>query len=161
MNRIACYYCPATGKGAGAPIKLCRVAGRQADILHGDAQLLGDNLGKRGIVTLSLGANPSRHTNAATGFNRHSCPFIRPNAGAFDIGDNADAHILALGAQPWLLFSQELVVANQFDRFVQGWFIVAAVIDQRGKILVDQFVVVWELLGRNKIAPPNFDAVDA
>src|SRR5215208_3866058 len=43
---------------------------------------------------------------------------------------------------------------------IQQRFIVAAVIHKRSKILIDDFVIVWELIRWNKIASADFGAVD-
>ena len=65
------------------------------------------------------------------------------------------------GAQPWLLLLDEFLVADRFQRLVEHRLVIAAVIFELRKILVDDPVLVGERIGRNQVAPPDFRRVDA
>ena len=68
--------------------------------------------------------------------------------------------MFALRAQPGLSLVHELAISDLLERQVQQGFVVPAVVDDRGEILIDDFVVVWEGVGRDEVAPANFGAVD-
>ena len=135
----------AAGERAGAPVELARVAGDDVHRVDVDAELLGDDLRKRGEVPLPLRADAGRHAHRAARLHRHPRALVGPDAGAFDVGDDADADVSALGAQPRLLVPDEALVADAVSaacRSAGG--VVAAVVDERREVLEEDLVVVRE-----------------
>ncbi len=70
-------------------MKLIGVAGDNVDVGDRDAKLFGDDLGERCEMPLSLCADAGSNADTAVALHLHPRAFIRPNAGAFDIADNA------------------------------------------------------------------------
>src|SRR5262249_3965669 len=111
-------------------------------------------------VTLSLRTYARDDRDAPTAHHLHLRAFIRTNARALHIRDDADANVFAFGSEFWLNFIDKFVIINSFERVVEQRFIVAAVIHQRRKILIDDVVVIRELIRRDEIASADFGAVD-
>ena len=160
MHRVARHHGPARGKGSRAPVKFAGVARHDADVLNRRAQLLGHDLCKRGVVPLPLRADAHGHRNAPARLHRHLRALVGPNARALDVGHHADADVLALLAQPRLLGFDEIVVVDEVERFVQRGLVVARIVAQGGKVLVDDFVVVGKGVRRDEIFAADVDAVD-
>ena len=152
---------PRRGEGAGAPVELGGVARDKPHVGDIDAELVGDDLRKGGEVALALRADARGDAHAAAGFDRHLGPLIGADAGAFDIGDDADADVAACRAQARLFLLEELVITDQLHGLVERREVVAAVIGKRRKVLVDDLVAVGELVGRDQVALADLDAVDA
>ncbi len=73
-----------------------RVTGHHMHIPHIHPQLLSDDLGKGGKVSLSLGANTGGDADLAAGLDGDPRPFIGSHTGGLDKGDDADAHMSCL-----------------------------------------------------------------
>ncbi len=112
-------------------------------------------------MSLALGADAGGNADAAAGLDGHLGALVRADACAFHVGHDAEADMLALGAQAWLFLLQKARVVDDLDRFFQGRQVVAAVVDQRCKVLVDNLIVVGKLLRRDQVAFADFDPVDA
>src|SRR5215216_2792401 len=52
------------------------------------------------------------------------------------------------------------MIANSFKSMVEQRFVVAAVVDQWGKILVNDFIVVWKFIRWDEVAPADFGPVN-
>src|ERR1700691_2175704 len=111
-------------------------------------------------MPLPLRAYSGRYADFAVVLDLHLGAFVRPDAGALDVTNDADTDMAALCAQPRLLFSEEMMVADHFQRLVEDLLVIAAVIGERREILIDDLVVVGKRFGRNEIAPPDLGAVD-
>ncbi len=160
VDGVTSYDCAAAGERARAPIELVGVARDDIDLIDIHAELFGDDLRETREVTLSLRANSRHDRDASTAHHLHLRAFIRTNARAFHIRDDTNANVFAFGAQLRLDLVDELVIVHSFERFIQQRLVVAAVIHQRGKVLIDDLVVVRELIWLNKIASADFGAVD-
>lgn len=68
--------------------------------------------------------------------------------------------MFALSTQLWLNLTDEFVIAHSFERFIEQGLVVVAVVYQRHKILIDDLVIVWELIGLNEVSSADFGAVD-
>ncbi len=86
--------------------------------------------------------------------------FERADAGPFDVGDDADPHLPALGAQPRLLLLQEAIVSDSLQCLVEHRLIVAAVVIEGREILINDHVVVRELVRPQIVAPADLGPVD-
>src|SRR5688500_19335402 len=111
-------------------------------------------------MTLSLRANARCATDFATWLDRHARALVRSDAGAFDVTHHANADVASLGAQPRLFVANELFVADDLSRLVQRRQIIAAVVDERRRILEHDFVVHRKLVRPDQIAPANLHAID-
>ena len=152
---------PRRGEGAGAPVELGGVAGDEPHIGDVDAELVGHDLRKGGEVALALGADAGGDADAAAGLDRHLGAFVGADAGAFDIGDDADPHVPAFGAQARLLLLEKLVITDHLHCLFERGQVVAAVVGEGRKVLVDDLVGVGELVRRDQVALADLDAVDA
>ena len=56
--------------------------------------------------------------------------------------------------------AKKRAVADHAERLVEDRLVIAAVVGERRKILIDDLVVVGKCVGRNEIAPADFGAVD-
>jgi len=65
----------------------------------------------------------------------------------------------AFAAQLGLLVL-ESAIADRFQRHVEHRLVVAAIVFEHFEILVDDFIVVGERIGRNQIPPPDLGRVD-
>ena len=137
-------------------MELVGVARHQADGRWIDAQLFGHHLHERGEMPLSLGAHAGGHIDLARAFHLHPGALVRPDACAFHISDHADAHMTALGPVFGLLFLDEFLILDELQGLVQHRLVVAAVIAQRCKILIDDLVVVGEFVGRDEVDAADF-----
>ena len=124
------------------------------------AELIGDDLREHGEVPLALRADAGRDAHLAARLDRDARAFVRADAGALDVADDADADVPALGAQPRLLVAHELLVADHLGRLLERRQVVAAVVDERRGVLEHDLVVVRETVGREQVAPADLDAVD-
>ena len=75
--------------------------------------MFGHHLRKDRIMALPLGADAARNAHAPTGFHRDPCAFVRTNAGAFDIGHQAQAYQFARSPQPRLLILDEICIVDE------------------------------------------------
>ncbi len=57
--------------------------------------------------------------------------------------------------------AQELLVADHLGGPLERWQIVAAVVNQRRRVLEHDLVVVREAVGAEQVALPDLDAIDA
>ena len=58
------------------------------------------------------------------------------------------------------LFMPECLIADRVQRDVEHRLVIAAVVFQHLKILIDDFIVVRERIGRNQISPPDFGRIN-
>ena len=112
-------------------------------------------------MALPLSANAGCHTYLAAGLHLHTRAFIGADAGALYVAHHADAKLPAGSARRWLHFRYKFLVPDQLKRFFKDGCIVAAVVYQRCKVLVNDFVVVRKRIGRNEVAAADLIAVYA
>src|SRR3989337_2295476 len=105
-------------------------------ILDTYPQLLGDDLGKGGEVSLSLRADPGRHANFATRLNGDSGALIGPNASCLDKRDETDSHVPAFGPQARAFLFYKAIVANHGRGFLEYGLVDSAVQNERCHSLV-------------------------
>src|SRR3990172_3442837 len=148
------------GEGARTPVERIGVAGDNLDIGQFDPQLFGGDLGEAGEVTLPLSPDAGRDADFAGGLDLDAGALIGSDAGPFDIGHDADAGMASLLAQPWLLFLDEIVIPDQPKGVLQQGGIVAAVINERREILIDDVVVMREGVGGQEIAAADLTDVE-
>ena len=119
------------GRGIG-------IAFLHQDVIHGDAQLVGDDLGEGGLVALALVANAGAHQHLAGGMDPDLAGVEHLDAGdvegvagtgADDLGEggHADPHELAAPALLFLLAAQ-VPVADEVHRLLEGGRVVPAVV---------------------------------
>src|SRR5690606_26502795 len=118
----------AAGKCARAPVELVGVAGDDVDVGYGHAQLIGHNLGIRGEMTLALGADTGGDADTTIRLYLNPRALIRPNAGSLDVADKPQPQVATRTARLRLCCGEELPVADEFHRQVQGRFVITAVI---------------------------------
>ena len=110
-------------------------------------------------MPLSLGADAGGDAHLAAGFDLDTGPLVGPDPGALDVGHESESEVPALGAGRRLGLGEELVVADELPRLGERRFVVAAVVDQRREVLVDDFVVVGKVLGREEIPAPDLGSI--
>ena len=71
----------------------------------------------------------------------------------------SDAEMAALRACR-RLFLPKFLVADRLQRHVEHWLVIAAVIFERLKVLIDDLVLVRESIRRNQIAAANLSRID-
>ena len=160
VDGVARDDCAARGKGARAPVEFGGVAGDETNVIDVGAKLLGDHLRKGGEMALPLGTDSGSDANTSARLDCDARAFVWSDASAFDIRYNAETDMLAFGAQTGLFFLQKVVVVDELDGFIERGFVVAAVVGEGRKILVDNFVIIGKFVGRNEVAAADFDAVD-
>jgi hypothetical protein len=123
--------------------------------------LFGHDLRKGRKVALPLRADARGYVDATTGLDGDARALVGAHAGGLDKGDDADAHVTALGAQAGLFFLDELVVADHVGGLFEHRRIVPAVEHQGRKGLVNDLVIVGKGLGRQKVSLAYLDPVYA
>src|SRR5262249_12736579 len=113
------------------------IAMNDCDVVQVDSQLVGRDLGKRGLLSLPVRRDPGKNGDLAGGLDPHGCAF--PAAGRsrcrwsyranLDIGRNADSDKPALLARLLLILAQ-LLVPRHLERLVQSGLVVSAVIEK-------------------------------
>ena len=111
-------------------------------------------------MTLALRAHTRDHRDTPAAHHLHLCAFVGSDARSLDICHNSDANMLPFGSQFWLDLLDELVIADSLERVVEQRLVVAAVVYERDKILVDDFIVVGKFIRRDKVTPADLSAVD-
>ncbi len=112
MDGVAGHDRRARREGADRVLQPPRVAGDDLDVLEGDAELVGDDLGEDGLVALALGAEPGGDLDLAGRFDEDVAALVGADAGALDVGRQADAEHPALG-RGLLLEAREVVPADE------------------------------------------------
>ena len=126
---------PAHGRGVG-------VAVDNLHVVHGDAQLIGHNLGEGGLLALAVGRRANEDVDLAGGVEAHRGALPQaaaetdgaghlggPKAADFAVTGYADAgNNTALAGVG--LFVAQLVIVDVFQGYVQGCFVVATVVGQ-------------------------------
>src|SRR5207247_2740770 len=82
-------------------------------------------------------------------------------AAAHDVAYGADADVAALRMKGRLLLAHEFFVSDQLQRLVEDRLVVAAVVNERGKVLVDEMGLVGKGIRRNEIAAADFGRIEA
>src|SRR5256885_17216225 len=112
-------------------------------------------------MPVALGADSCGYAALAAGLLLHPVTLGGADAGALDIAHHADADGAARGPVARLLFRKEPLVADQRQRPIENRRVVAAVVGQRGEVLVQDAVVVREAVRRDQVAPADRDPDDA
>ncbi len=76
-------------------MELVGVAGDDVDVGDGHPELVGDDLGKAGEVTLALRADSSGNTYFSVCLDLDARTFIRPDAGPFYIAHQPEPQVFA------------------------------------------------------------------
>src|SRR4051794_11616499 len=151
----------AAGESAGAPVELIGIAGDDLHVAHIDAELLGGHLREDCRMALALGADPGRQHHLAACLHAKLHTFIGPDSGSLDIADDADAKVPTRRASLRLLLLQEILIVDGIKRLLQNRRIVSTIINERRKILINDLIVVWKGIGRDKVATADFGAIEA
>ena len=129
MHRGATRHRHAAGNRADAERKQRGITRFHRDVLRGDAELVGGNLGKHGFVALPLCRGPCQQQHLAIGLNADGGPLVRGQTGIFDIRSDAHADIAAFGAR-FVLTGLE--IGPEFgDRQIKTLHIITRVIGHR------------------------------
>ena len=139
------------------------VAVHHLDVLGRDAELVGDDLGERRLVSLALRhhrqsdhrlAGRVHPQLAAVGHAETEDVHVLPRSGADGLGEERDADAHQLAALALLrLFPAQLVVAGHRHRLAHRRFVVARVVDPAG------LRRVRELVGLDEVLQPQFRRV--
>src|SRR5690606_34986506 len=121
--------------------------------------LIGHNLGIRGEMTLALGADTGGDADTTIRLYLNPRALIRPNAGSLDVADKPQPQVATRTARLRLCCGEELPVADEFHRQVQGRFVITAVIGERREVLEDDLVVIGELVGLDEVPPSYLGSV--
>ena len=129
-----------------------RVAVADGHRLRRDTELVGDDLGERGLVPLAMRAR-ARDGEHGTGLLDSDQPTLPPEAGRLDVDGDADADDLTPFA-PHRLRAPETCVVGRGQRAVQEPGVVTGVIDlpRRG--------LEGKAIAGNQVAPPQLDRIE-
>ena len=154
----------AAAVGAQPVRRAVGVAVDHLDVLGVDADLLGDDLGERRLVTLALGLYRDPYHGRAGRVDGQLAPVGHGEAGevhvlawsgADRLGEERDADAHQLAALPRCrLLGPELVVPRDAEGLGHGGRVVAGVVDPAGA------ADVGELVGLDEVAQPQLDGVD-
>ena len=150
----------AAGKCPGAPAELVGVAGDDMYAGQPDPELPGDELSEGGEMALPLRADARRHQHLAVRLHGNARALVRTDTGAFDIADDANPEMPALGARR-LLPLGKVVVADQRPGLGQQRGVVAAVVGELAEILVDEALPIGEAVWRYEIALADLGPVES
>src|SRR3989454_10381763 len=144
------------------------VAVDDLDLLHRDAELVGDELGERGLVPLPVRVRPRIHGHRARRVDAHLAGLPEARARAerardgrwrraarLDVRADADADVPPLRAKRELLLAC-LVVSDQLERASERRLVVAAVVRERHGRLVRS--AIGEL--RDEVLAPELRRID-
>ncbi len=145
MTRAAGDDRTTTGKCTGAPMKFARVAGHHAHIFDIDAERIGNELREHREVPLPLRADAGRAAHLSARLDGDARAFVRPDAGALDVTRHADADPPPLRAQLRLLLADELLVSDHLGGLIQRRLVVAAVVNERRRVLKHDLVIDGKL----------------
>ena len=123
------------------------------DIVGGDSQFVGYDLGKRRFLSLPVRRRAGKNGDLARWFNSHVAAF--PTAGRhgdrwshranFHVRREADAHVFSLLAKFGLLLAQGFV-AGSFQRQIERRFVIRAVVHDATRRLEGELVRLREIL---------------
>ena len=161
MTRCPSNDGPAACERAGAPVERTGVSGHDAYFLNIYAQHLGHDLSQGREMTLTLRPHPRCHAHFPTGLDGHTRPFVRPDAGPLHITRHANTDMTPGLAKPRLFLAYEPFVVDDACGLFHRRQVVAAVIDQRRRVLEHDLVIVRKPVGTKQIAFADLDAIDA
>src|SRR5574341_479591 len=142
-------------------MELSRIAGDNANVTDGHAELFRNDLREGSEVALSLRAVAGADIHLTARLDLHAGAFVRTDAGGLDKRNDRDTDMLALGAQAQLFLLYESLVINHLERFLKNGFVISAIKNQLGERLVNDHVVIRERLRRDEILPADFKRVNA
>src|SRR5690606_23097117 len=150
------------------------------DVLHGDAQFVGDDLREGGFFALTMWRRADHRLHLARRRDAHDGAFpqaalkayrarylTRTQTADFRVGGHADSQIAPLLACLCLLLT-EIAVADHVERFFQRGFVIAAVVGQadgdlmpilerRDQVLAAQFHRVHVQFVRQFVHQPFYE----
>ena len=159
MYRAARHHRGPAAEGADAGRDVVGAAVEDGHVLDGDAQRVGANLGQHRLVALSHGRDAKIDLSLALLGYQHPRALEGAEAGGFDIGRDADAVIAALLVRP--LPGGQLVVADFFQRAVEGAGVVAAVVDSVAPVQAGLPHVVGHFTGLDHVAAAQFRRINS
>ena len=144
-----------TRAGAAKTVHPVGVAHQDAHFGNVDTETVNHELRQRGLNALAHRVDGGHHVDEAICANRHLDVFFqRIAAGPFEEGGDAQAAPFALGARRRRARAESVPV-GQWQRLVHHMLELAGVVD------LPHRVGVGHLLGVHKVAPAQFDAVNA
>ncbi len=158
-HRVARYHGRAACERPGAPSEGRGVAGGDRDVAHVHAQGVSDDLREHREVPLALRAHACCRKHLARRLDRDPASFVWTDAGSFDVERETQAQGAACLARFGLSLWPTGVV-NHREGLAQHGRVVAAVVDERRVVLVDQAGVVGKLVGLYQVAPAHLGAVE-
>src|SRR5690606_11740147 len=140
------------GEGAHGVRRAPGVAGDDLDVLEPGAELVGDDLRERRLVTLPLGGQAGGDLHLAAGLDGDVTALVGTDTGALDVAGDADADLATLG--PGLVAEPlEVLPADERLRLRHELGVVARVVDQRATVLEAHLAVgIGELVGLDEVA---------
>ena len=133
------------------------VAGDHLDPFERPAQPVGEDLGRRGQVTLALRRRAEEEVGGAVGVHLHPSRLAGTEAARFDAGRHSDAQQPAvLGLR---LLPAQILVADLAQRQLQQSRVVARVVDDR-RATAWEAGVVRHLVGLDQVAPPELGWIE-
>src|SRR5207249_1248537 len=159
--RVAADNGGAAGERADALRDAERVAADHADLVRRDAELVGGDLGQRGLEPLPLRRHAGEDGEAARRIGADRRALERAHAGQLEVAGEADAEEAALlaGAQAFL---REPIPPGHLQRAAQHRRVVAAVVDDVAEAaVVGQADVVWHVGGLYEVREADGGAIAA
>ncbi len=137
-----------------------RIAGNHADLVGAQAELVGRDLGERGLQALADRGRACEHGDAPGVRHPHDAGFERAAAGALDAVREPDADVAPLAARGRLARGK-VAPLRGFEHHRLAGRIVAAVVLHGGAGARLERLGVGHLLGRDEIAAAQLGAVEA
>ena len=139
--------------------KTSRVGRLDVDIVHVDIELVGANLGKHGLVTLTLTRGSGLYEHLSVRLNPNHGAFIGAHARILDAARDADTEISPLGACLRLPVLK-ITVTGECQSLVEASFIIATVIGYGGPVAEFLATRIRKLVGLHIVPAPDLGLVD-
>ena len=150
----------ATTKCTNTVLHSIGIAVDNANIVNINTQTIGNKLGKRGLLSLSVGRYTREHSHLARGIYTHSTAFPttrghrsrRAHPADLHIRGKSNTEVSSLFAQFCLLLAQSLVIRH-LKRLVERSRIVATIISHSGSRFIRESVFA------NKVFAPHLQRI--
>src|SRR4029077_378624 len=105
---------------------------------------------------LALRAGAGRDVDLSRRVDTDKGAFERADPGSLDITTNSEPEIPALTTRPVLTPTERLYAAERIERLLQGFGVIAAVVDDRLAVAIGDADPIGHFLGADHVAPAHF-----
>ena len=157
-DRVATHHGRTRGESAHGIGEPARVTCRDEDVVDRHTELIGDDLGEHGLVSLPLAGQAGGDVDPAAGLDLDMAPLVGTDARSLYVATDPEPHPatlrLGLGA-----VGREVIPAHQSLELGQTGREVAGVVDEGPPVLEEQAVVVGHVLDLDEVGAAHIGAI--